>query len=191
MRSLSFVICLLFVALPAAAQVGPTAAPPAAQERSAALPTHYFLQLGYHRHTQTVTNGVQWSLGDVPGLRAGRWSLLAEASFGAWSSQQVGPSGRAYSIQLGATPKVRYRFERWPGLFAEAGIGVNVIAPVYRSVDKYFSTAFNFGDHAGIGFRPADGAYEWVLRFQHFSNGGFHKPNPGENFVQLLVAAPL
>jgi hypothetical protein len=185
MHSPSFVVCLLVVALPAAAQTA------RAQERSAALPTHYFLQLGYHRHTQTVTNGVHWFLGDVPGLPAGRWSLLAEASFGAWSSQQQGPSGRAYSIQLGVAPKLRYRFERWPGLFAEAGIGVNAIAPKYRSVDKYFSTVFNFGDHVGIGHRSADGAYEWVLRYQHFSNGGFHKPNPGENFVQLLVAAAL
>jgi hypothetical protein len=34
--------------------------------------------------------------------------------------------------------------------FVEGGIGATVTSSVYRSTDKHFSTAFNFGDHVGL-----------------------------------------
>ena len=70
--------------------------------------------------------------------------------------------------------------------------GVNVLAPLYRSRDKRFSTAFNFGDHVGIGVQLGDDhGQELSLRLQHFSNAGIKDPNPGENFVQLRYTARL
>jgi hypothetical protein len=47
------------------------------------------------------------------------------------------------------------------------------------------TTTFNFLDQAGFGVRIEDGARRaWLIgyRFQHISNGGRVKPNPGANF---------
>ena len=93
----------------------------------------------------------------------------------------------AWVTQLGLTPVLRYRFDGGDSpWFAEAGIGVNVLAPVYRDGDRQFSTAFNFGDHLALGRSfGAGGRQELSLRLQHFSNAGIKHPNPGINFVQL------
>lgn len=47
------------------------------------------------------------------------------------------------------------------------------------------TTTFNFLDQAGFGLRVHENArHAWVVgyRFQHISNGGRVKPNPGANF---------
>lgn len=93
-------------------------------------------------------------------------------------------------MQLGITPVLRY--SRSGRLFFEVGIGANVLAPVYRSNDKRFSTTFNFGDHVALGYRfGARQRHEVALRWQHFSNAGIREPNPGEDFVQLRYAVSL
>jgi hypothetical protein len=93
----------------------------------------------------------------------------------------------AWITQLGATPVLRWSMaESQSGWFVEAGIGANVLLPVYRSSDKSFSTAFNFGDHVSVGRTFGErGRHELALRAQHFSNAGIKQPNPGVNFVQL------
>ena len=93
----------------------------------------------------------------------------------------------AWVTQLGLTPALRYQ---WDGgdspWFAEAGIGINALAPVFRDGDRQFSTAFNFGDHIALGRSfDSDRRKELSLRLQHFSNGGIKRPNPGINFIQL------
>jgi hypothetical protein len=61
-----------------------------------------------------------------------------------------------------------------------------VIAPAYHTDGKRFSTAFNFGDHVGIGREfGSEHRQELALRVEHFSNAGIDHPNPGENFVQV------
>jgi len=93
-----------------------------------------------------------------------------------------------YAIVGGVPAKViRYRFDegrsRW---FGEAGIGATVTSSLYRSGQKYFSTAFNFGDHVGLGYAFGETRMnELVLRAEHFSNAGIKHPNPGQNFIQL------
>jgi lipid A 3-O-deacylase len=93
----------------------------------------------------------------------------------------------AWITQLGVTPVLRWSMSASPSTwFAEAGIGANVLLPVYRSSDKSFSTAFNVGDHLAVGRAfGASGRHELALRVQHFSKAGIKHPNPGENFVQL------
>ena len=88
---------------------------------------------------------------------------------------------------IGMTPVVRLQprsqFADW---FVEAGVGANMILPMYRSADKRFSTEFNFGEHLGIGREfGMYNQHEIALRVQHFSNGGLKEPNPGENFLQV------
>ena len=122
----------------------------------------------------------------------GAYGMLAgqtEATIGHWwiRRERAGESGSA--TRLGITPILRWQRQGGAGPFLEAGIGLNLIAPVYATADKRFSTVFNFGDHIGIGWRTAGATpWEWSLRVQHFSNGSIRKPNPGENFVQLRLA---
>ena len=54
------------------------------------------------------------------------------------------------------------------------------------------STAFQFGDHLGAGFRfgPQD-RYDFGVRVQHISNGGVSSPNPGINFFLVRLQRDL
>jgi hypothetical protein len=89
--------------------------------------------------------------------------------------------------QVGIAPVLRLWPDDWgAGWFLEGGIGANAIAPRYANRGKHFSSAFQFGDHLGVGrrFGPAM-EHELILRVEHLSNCGARDPNPGENFVQL------
>jgi lipid A 3-O-deacylase len=161
---------------------------PLAHGSEAWTPSGAFVQVGVGDEAQMLVLGAvwdwRWQKPTVVGPVTGYW----EVSFGRWSSQAE-PKGHAsaWITQLGVTPVLRW----CPGLasegwFVEAGIGANLLAPIYRSRNKRFSTAFNFGDHLGLGWRSAGPQQqEFVLRVQHFSNAGIKRPNPGENFIQL------
>ena len=94
------------------------------------------------------------------------------------------PSGNG--VGLAASPlHMRWNFapvkSRPMRVFAEASGGV-----LYTSdAVPVRTTAFNFIDQAGFGVRyQQDPRRTWLLgyRFQHVSNGGRVKPNPGANF---------
>jgi hypothetical protein len=54
--------------------------------------------------------------------------------------------------------------------------------------DKRLSTAFQFGDHLGFGYRfGARSAFDLGYRYQHLSNGSIKRPNPGINFHQVRL----
>jgi hypothetical protein len=156
-------------------------------------PDKVVAQVGAAEDARMAVVGAAW---EVPALRGYAWgdtSGYVEASFGRWVADvSDGSRSSAWVTQVGITPVLRWHpFDsaRW---FTEAGIGLNVLAPLYRSTDKRFSTAFNFGDHVGIGvkFGPQFGQ-ELSLRLQHFSNAGIKDPNPGENFLQLRYTTRL
>ena len=160
-------------------------------KRSAWSPDKWFVQAGAAEDTQMGVVGATWQ---VPGLRDYEWGNVSgyfELSLGRWvSSVDDGSSSSAWVTQVGLTPVLRwqpFKSSRW---FTEAGIGVNLLAPIYRSSDKRFSTAFNFGDHVGVGVQFGEPrTQELTLRLQHFSNAGIKDPNPGANFVQLRYSA--
>jgi len=167
---------LSLAALPGACGAAGTLAPDAA-----------FAQFGGGSPTQTLTAGLQWTLPWRASWAGGVASSYVEASLGRWRTSDQGVRHTEWVTQVGLTPVLRFRFDGGDSpWFAEAGIGVNVLAPVFRDGDREFSTAFNFGDHLGIGrsFGSA-GRQELTLRFQHFSNAGIKHPNPGINFAQL------
>jgi lipid A 3-O-deacylase len=151
-------------------------------------PSAAFVQLGVAEHTDALVVGAAW---DSPWRMDRAWGAVTgywEASFGRWSSRSAdGVHSTAWVTQFGITPVWRLQPRRWQqGWFVEAGIGANVVTPLYRSRDKRFSTKFNFGDHVAVGRQFGVGRqHEIALRFQHFSNAGIERPNPGENFVQL------
>jgi len=114
-----------------------------------------------------------------------------------------GANGNNLQLILDATPFFQVRqpdtvrgwsvsplFIRWnfppagdhgPRIFAELGGGLLFTSqPV-----PVRTTTFNFIDQAGFGVRIETGARRALLfgyRFQHISNGGRVKPNPGANF---------
>lgn len=163
----------------------------AAQPAPGWAPDRVYLQVGVAEAAQTAVAGLVWERPWRHHIAGGELGLYWEVSFGRWRGEREGGGrGNAWVTQLGVTPVVRWqRAGAAPRWFAEAGIGANLLLPVYRSRAKSFSTRFNFGDHVAVGRRfGADGRHELALRFQHFSNAGLRHPNPGENFVQLRWA---
>jgi hypothetical protein len=157
------------------------------------MPDKAFAQIGAAEDARMAVVGATWEVPALRGFALGNGSGYVEASFGRWVSDvNDGSRSSAWVTQVGITPVLRWHPFDSPRWFTEAGIGVNVLAPIYRSTDKRFSTVFNFGDHVGIGVQFGEGfRQELSLRLQHFSNAGIKDPNPGENFLQLRYSAHL
>lgn len=105
-----------------------------------------------------------------------------------WSAD--GPTGPFHTRLIGVTPSFRLVPDggraRW---FLDAGIGATLADRRYVTLDKEFSTRFNFASHVGIGLvLGAQHQHELQLRLQHVSNAGLKEPNPGEDFLQLRYA---
>jgi hypothetical protein len=156
-------------------------------------PNRLTMLYGLASDARAASIGLRWDLAWRRAWgRRGTLSAHADFAVGHWRADADGNRSSAVSTQIGVTPVLRYMFDGAAGWFVEAGVGANVIAPVYRSKDRQFSTAFNFGDHLGVGWRSsAHPGWEWLLRAQHFSNAGIARPNPGENFVQLQLSYDL
>lgn len=169
----------------AADEASAMAANAATAARSPHLPTRAFAQLGLAREATAETFGATWDLRSAT-LRTG-WSLRLEASISRWENRSSDPSDHGVLTQLGIVPVFRYAFaEGASPWFFDGGIGATVTSSIYRSGGKRFSTAFNFGDHVGLGYAFGEGRrHEISLRVEHFSNGGIRHPNPGQNFLQL------
>ena len=150
-------------------------------------PDSLFVQAGAANDTQAVVFGAAWPWAWQRQLRSGGVTGYWEASLGRWSTTRDDLRSSAWVTQVGVTPVLRWHPRRWGGdWYLEGGIGANLMLPIYRSRDKQFSTAFNFGDHVAIGRRfGVASRHEIALRVQHFSNAGIKEPNPGEDFVQL------
>ena len=125
------------------------------------------------------------------------------ASFQIGRVMSGGPNGNNVQLILDVTPFFQVRqpeivrgasvsplFVRWnfppsgargPRIFAEVAGGLLFTSqPVPAR-----TTTFNFIDQAGFGVRIEASARHALLfgyRFQHISNGGRVKPNPGANF---------
>lgn len=109
----------------------------------------------------------QWRL-------AGYW----EFSAGLWDNTEESVA------ELAATPV--FRFERGTA-YLEAAIGFHLVS-THISAHRTFSTAFQFGDHVGAGFRFGPRKrYDIGMRIQHLSNGGVSSPNPGINFFSMRL----
>lgn len=98
--------------------------------------------------------------------------------------------GHGGQTQIGGLAAWRYA----PGgpaspWFAELGLGLTAMDGLYATPQRQFSTRWQFTEVVGLGYRfGAQRSQEISLRFQHFSNGGVKRPNPGENFVRLRWA---
>lgn len=138
--------------------------------------------------TSNLTAGLQWSWPWRHLGWRGEWSGMTEAFLSRWNRPD--PGGRQSLVQIGLLPVLRYRFDGGSSpWFVDGGIGMSYTSDLYCRGTKPFSTRFNFIDVLETG-RSFGGQreHEVSLRLSHVSNGGFRKPNPGENFVQLRYA---
>lgn len=169
----------------AAALLSAISAPARAQTATTWQPNAVFVQGGAGRHVNSAAVGLTWDWRWQRDSAIGTLTGYTELDLARWRT-----SGRAHDAgfdQLGIVPVLRlYPRALGIGWFVEAGVGASAISPRYRNDTLVFSTVFNFGDHVGVGRRfGAQEANEVSLRFEHFSNAGIKKPNPGENFMQL------
>lgn len=118
----------------------------------------------------------------APATREWRLAGYWEFSAGVWENKDESIA------DIGFTPV--FRIER-NAAYLEAAIGVHLVS-THISAHRTFSTAFQFGDHLGAGFRfgPHD-RYDFGVRVQHISNGGVSSPNPGINFFLVRLQREL
>lgn len=112
-----------------------------------------------------------------------RWRLLLrhEGELAAWRVPLA-----HNLVELGYSPVLRMERPLAAGgaFFAEASIGVRLVSHTRLSDTRAMSTAFQFADMLGLGWRSA-GRAELGLRLQHISNASIKRPNSGVNFVLL------
>lgn len=148
------------------------------------------LEAGAGNHVNMVRLGVQsdfqrrWFVSNGTHV-GGYW----EASAAFWRGRaHQGISGQHQNIvNLGITPVFRLQSDDLRGWYAEGGIGLNLLSRRYDNNGTELSTHFQFGDHLGAGYVFANG-WDLGARIQHFSNGGYKKPNDGVNFLMIRAA---
>jgi len=119
--------------------------------------------------------GQSWHLG-------GYWDL----GLGYWR-RDVLPGQNGDITEIGLTPVFRVQPNDLTGPYGELAIGFHLLSHTSLG-DKRFSTAFQFGDHVGAGYRfGAKGAFDLSYRYQHLSNGSIKRPNNGINFNQIRL----
>lgn len=118
------------------------------------------------------------------------WDLF----YARWQGPQANGIDRGYH-QIGAIAMWRYRLdERRSPWFFDYGIGLSYLdgtysKPTSRPGGRTFGSRLNFTGRLGLGRSfGAQGRHEVSLNYQHFSNAGLKRPNPGEDFVQLRYA---
>lgn len=162
-------------------------APPSASAKELVSPVGVFVEGGVADDARSVVVGAAWTWVQPSKWGAGNASGYLETSLGEWACRKhFGGGFDSCSTQVGLTPVIRYQPSAWERVFLELGIGADAIFPEYQSDKHRFATEFNFGDHLGLGYKLDDeGRNELELRAEHYSNGGYKNPNPGEDWVQL------
>jgi hypothetical protein len=149
------------------------------------------IEYGNGEATDMMRVGLSWDW-DTQWFTGGDWLLTGywEASLGAWRGNSANGSNRTVT-DIGITPVFRFQQKNPGGLapYAEAAIGFHLISPTSIYANRRFGSAFQFGDHVGVGVRFGDRRqFDLGYRFQHLSNGGLKKPNQGINFNQIRFA---
>lgn len=116
----------------------------------------------------------------------GRIDLAGE--FGAsywWADDPRTPDQSADKVwQISAIPM--FRWLTASPLYLEMGIGPTIFSRT-RFAGESISTAFQFGDHLGLGLLIGQNT-RIRLRYSHFSNASIKKPNPGLDIVQFTYS---
>ena len=116
---------------------------------------------------------------------SGYWDFNLAAWRGNAYRNVKGQTQNLYTV--GATPVFRFENSNKLGWYAEGGIGANYVSDLYNNDGNQLSTHFQFGDHIGAGYVFGN-KLDVGFKLQHYSNGGYKKPNTGVNFVVLKAA---
>ncbi|HWK62393.1 MAG TPA: acyloxyacyl hydrolase [Eoetvoesiella sp.] len=109
----------------------------------------------------------------------GRLDLVGELGAAYWTADHS--PGPSHAWQFSAIPFLRWTIDQ--RFYIEAGVGATVFTRT-RFAGKEMSSAFQFGDHLGLGVYLSESS-RVGLRLSHFSNADIKTPNPGLNIVQL------
>ena len=145
-------------------------------------------ELGNGDQTDVVRAGLVWNF-DRQWFTEGDWLVSGfwEATAGTWKgSSSVGNNQTITDI--GITPVFRLQQKNPTAIspYLEAAIGFHLISPAYVYANRHFGSAFQFGDHLGLGVRFGEQQqFDLGYRYQHLSNGGIKKPNQGINLNQV------
>jgi hypothetical protein len=146
------------------------------------------LELGRGDDVNMGRIGVQWEL-KKPLLQFRDWQVGThfDLALGYWRQDDVLPGRNDDVVNLGFTPVMRLQGNGRVGPYAEVGLGVHLISDTSIGETR-MSTAFQFGSHAGFGYRFGPrSSYDISYRFQHLSNAGIKRPNGGINFHQVRL----
>jgi Lipid A 3-O-deacylase (PagL) len=117
------------------------------------------------------------------------WSLRWAGDVAYWWARNDGAQNQSL-WEIGAYPLLDFRRAAGSGLspYAELAIGIHLLSHT-RIADRTLSTAFQFGEVAGIGVRFGDREQCGIgLRIHHVSNGGIKEPNSGVTFGELRIS---
>ena len=146
------------------------------------------VELGSNEGVDMGRVGIQWDW-NKRFFQVSDWHLGGywDLALGQWHRGDVRPGEKRDITEISLTPVFRFQPNGLVGPYAEAGIGFHLLS--HASIgDKNLSTAFQFGDHLGIGYRfAAKQGLDLSYRFQHLSNAGIKHPNPGINFHQVRL----
>jgi lipid A 3-O-deacylase len=112
-----------------------------------------------------------------------------DATIAEWQNNAYrGVSGAQQNItDIGLTPVFRFESDSKKGFYSEIAVGFHLMSHIYNNNGRPFSTAFQFGDHLGVGYVFNNG-WDIALKAQHFSNGAIKHPNPGANLAVIKIA---
>jgi hypothetical protein len=91
-------------------------------------------------------------------------------------------------LDASLTPFLRYDLATlFDGpLFLEGGIGFHLLSGTQIDDQRALSTAFQFGEFAGLGVQYGDRRqYTLSVRVHHVSTGGIKRPNDGLTYTML------
>ncbi len=146
---------------------------------------------GANESAELVRVGLEWDwkrqwFDEGDWLVTGFW----EASAASWRGTNNQTTNQTIT-DLGFTPVFRLQ-QKQPSGFApylEGAIGFHLISPTSINANRKFGSAFQFGDHVGVGARFGEHQqFDLGWRFQHVSNGDIKQPNHGINFNQVRFA---
>ena len=153
-----------------------------------AYPLGMSLEIGNGDGVDMARVGAQWEW-KTRLLQGANWNLGGywDAALGYWHYSGATANQHGEIVELALTPVMRVQPNGLIGPYVEAGLGFHLLS--HSSIgDTRMSTAFQFGNHIGVGYRfGPNGAYDVGYRFQHLSNASIKRPNPGINFHQIRM----
>jgi lipid A 3-O-deacylase len=182
-RYVSFTLCILF----GAGIYSPCRAAPEPDAVAVFYGPGMWLSYINDRYDAGVAYDYGWT-SEWP-IRDG-WLINGYTEFGAstWTAH-IGTQ-RLNLTDAGVTPAIRFTHggaaeDVW---HYDLGFGGHLMSRTSLG-PQVFSTAFQFGEFAGVGVLLGDGGrYDVGLKLIHQSNGNLKKPNDGMDFLVLRMA---